>query len=97
MSAFFRRIIQARPRPFIRLQQFLGIHQEWSVLKSYVRPHKFKILALATLAAYPLYKPYIDYYRTILNVNVQQQLQNNHSHASHAHLPMGSRNVEGGP
>ena len=75
MLNFFRRTIQARPRPFLKLQKFLEIEEEWPTFKAYLRPHKLKLLALLTLAAYPLYKPYFKYLYTSFNIQLQDELQ----------------------
>ena len=76
MFAFLRTLAQARPRPFLRLQQFFGIQEEWKTFKSLIGGHKFKLLALGAFATYPLYKPYLNYYYSLFNIQLQAQFQN---------------------
>jgi len=76
MFSSLKQLIQARPRPFIRFQKVLGIHDEWSSFKSAIRPHKFKLLFLTAFAAYPLYKPHLEYYYLASKMRFLGQLEN---------------------
>ena len=77
MANLLKRAFQARPRPFLRLQKFLQIQEEWSTFKSQIKPHKFKLFLFSLFATYPLYKPYIKYWITSQNIRLQEELQPN--------------------
>ena len=75
MLGLFRRVNQARPKPLKRFQRYLGIEEEWSTFKVLIKPHRFKLLALAAIPAYPIYKYFVQSYYDSLRTKVKEQLQ----------------------